>query len=109
MLHQGKSILVVGSTGPSIGSCAAERIAQDGGRVVRHSEKPRSEVQGLDEGLYVQANLFDPLAAVAMVEEAWELTGGLDSLVYNAGTCREPHFLEATSDDIMRTFNLNLF
>ncbi|MFN8390140.1 MAG: SDR family oxidoreductase [Bdellovibrionota bacterium] len=114
MLHRGRKCLVVGSTGPSIGFEAAKQLIEDGATVVFHSEKSVGDVPEvapfLEQGhFYVQADLFDPANAGPMIDEAWDCGRlGLDSVIYNAGTYSEPHFLKLKPVSLARTFNLNV-
>ena len=112
----GKTALITGSTS-GIGRAVALRYIREGATVVFHSEKPLKSFRWIARLLkaghhYVQADLadlFDARNAVRLVERAWELTGGIDILVLNAGTYNDPHFLTLGEDTLRRTFELNFF
>jgi 2-amino-4-hydroxy-6-hydroxymethyldihydropteridine diphosphokinase len=75
----GLAALVTGSTS-GIGGAIADQFEAHGAAVIRHGRKPRDTA-----GHYLAADLADPAACDRLAEEAWELLGGLDVLVCNAG------------------------
>lgn len=90
----GKTALVTGSTS-GIGRAIACQLAQEGAHIILNGLAAHDEIEtfraGLerDHGVQVQfsdADLTDPDAIGAMMQEAAGLTGGVDILVNNAGT-----------------------
>ncbi|HJZ60466.1 MAG TPA: 2-amino-4-hydroxy-6-hydroxymethyldihydropteridine diphosphokinase [Gemmataceae bacterium] len=76
----GLRALVTGSTS-GIGATIAGEFAEHGTNVVGHGRRPR-----LDPGeKFVSADLRDPIQVDRLADEAWDLSGGLDILVCNAG------------------------
>ncbi|MET8148718.1 SDR family NAD(P)-dependent oxidoreductase [Actinoplanes sp. NPDC049668] len=118
----GRAILVTGSS-RGIGRAIAARFAADGDRVAVHhrdsaglAEQLAAELPGAGH-VVVQADLADPAAVRAMVDDAAARLGGLDVLVNNAGVfgpMERPHPVfgggydewQATWRD---TFDVNLF
>src|SRR3954465_12510371 len=94
----GKTALVTGSS-QGIGLGIARAFARHGARVVLTSERAMADCPDLIAGFdasrmsYVTANLLEESAAPRLVEEADRRLGGIDVLVNNAGTWREPDFL----------------
>ena len=94
-----RAVLVTGAS-RGIGRAVATAFAAGGDRVAIHhrdsadaAEELRAELPG-DGHVVVRADLTDPDAVRAMVDEAAELLGGLDVLVNNAGVYGdrdEPH------------------
>ena len=112
---RGKSVLVTGSS-QGIGFAAARAMAAAGARVVLTSERPLEacpEVAALlaefPEASYVPHDLSRDGAAEELVAQAWELGGGIDVLVNNVGTFREPAFLDLTRRDFDLVFGLNVW
>ena len=111
----GKKTLVTGSS-QGIGLGVAQAFAAAGAAVVLTSERPLAsliEVQRLlsdyPNTRYIQADLLAPGEAERLVEEAWAGLGGLDVLVNNVGTYREPPLLELTRDHFDFIFRLNVW
>jgi NAD(P)-dependent dehydrogenase (short-subunit alcohol dehydrogenase family) len=106
MLH-GKTALVTGSS-QGIGLAVGRAFAAAGARVVLTSERPAPpEVAGV--GHYIRADLSREGEAERLVEEAWGHLGGIDVLVNNLGTYREPAFLALTRADFDFVFGLNVW
>jgi 3-oxoacyl-[acyl-carrier protein] reductase len=85
-----RAVLVTGAS-RGIGRAVATAFAAGGDRVAIHhrgsaelAERLRDELPG-DGHLVVRADLTDPAAVRAMVDDAAGLLGGLDVLVNNAG------------------------
>ena len=85
-----RTILVTGAS-RGIGRAIAQAFAEQGDRVaVHHRDSARLAADvaaGLagDGHVVVQADLTDPDDARRMVDRAWDVLGGLDVLVNNAG------------------------
>ncbi len=114
MLH-GKSALVTGSS-QGIGLGVAQAFAASGAKVVVTSEKPLDacpDVQRLlsdyEHTRYVRADLLADGAPERLVAEAWAAFGGLDVLVNNLGTYKEPPLTEITRDHFDFVFRLNVW
>lgn len=106
--------LVTGSSS-GIGRAIAQRLADEGARVVVNSVRSMAAGEelaaSLPEAIYLQADVADPEAAEALVEQAAAQWGRLDVLVNNAGaTTRIPHHdLEAVTAELFRqTLDVNL-
>src|SRR5262245_43900207 len=111
----GKSALVTGSS-QGIGLGVAQAFAASGAKVVVTSEKPLTkcpEVQRLLSDYahtrYVQADLLKDGAPEQLVAEAWNAFGGIDVLVNNLGTYKEPPLDEITRNHFDFVFRLNVW
>jgi NAD(P)-dependent dehydrogenase (short-subunit alcohol dehydrogenase family) len=110
----GKKALVTGSS-RGIGLAVAEAFLRHGARVVLSSERPLSdcpEVARIVAGGnadYVAADLTKPAEPERLVGAAWDLLGGLDVLVNNVGTFREPPFPGLTRRDFDFILGLNVW
>jgi NAD(P)-dependent dehydrogenase (short-subunit alcohol dehydrogenase family) len=111
---RGKRALVTGSSA-GIGLAVAAACARHGATVVLTSERPREDVPDVEPVLtspgchYVAADLSREGEPERLVAAAWDRLGGIDVLVNNVGTFREPAFLNVTKADFDRTFNLNVW
>src|SRR4051812_48117058 len=100
-MTNGRAVLVTGAS-RGIGAATARAFAARGERVAVHygrSEQEARDVLASLEGdghVLVQADLADPDATKAMVDEAAEALGGIDVLVNNAGIF-VAHDIEETS------------
>lgn len=108
----GKRILVTGSS-QGIGRAIAEYLLRAGARVVTNSHEPLAADQAerfenLGESHFLRADLFEPSAPGRLVEQAWELLGGLDGLVNNAGTVVGGDFEACAPADFQRQMDLNV-
>ena len=116
IILSGKRILVTGSS-HGIGRAIAEAMLRAGACVVLTSQQSAAEVAGLAElqrdfrgrCYYFTADFNGTNAAGPLVEAAWTALGGIDVLVNNVGTFREPAFLELTEADFEFVFRLNVW
>lgn len=113
LLANKKALLTGSSTG--IGFGAAQAYVAAGAQVVVTSERPLAacpDVQSLlcsGQAHYLQADLTRPGEAERLVAEAWTLLDGLDVLVNNVGTFREPELLQLSKAHFDAIFHLNVW
>ena len=112
---QGKTALVTGSS-QGIGLAVARAFAEAGARVVLTSERPVEECPEVRAVLaehpgasYVPADLTRDGSAEELVGRAWDALGGVEVLVNNVGTFREPALLQLTKRDFDFVFALNVW
>ena len=113
MLLTGKRALVTGSSA-GIGLGVARAFARNGAGVVLSSERPLSECPEVGSLLtvgtqYIAADLTRPGEPERLVAEAWDRMGGLEILVNNVGTFREPAFLDLSRKHFDSIFGLNVW
>ncbi|RDI68394.1 SDR family NAD(P)-dependent oxidoreductase [Nocardia pseudobrasiliensis] len=102
-----RAILVTGSSG-GIGRAVATAFAENGDRVAIHYRGNRDAAEQLskelpgDGHLLVQADVTDPDAVQAMVDQVVDAFGGIDVLVNNAGHAT-PHPILETDYEQWRT------
>ena len=111
----GKSALVTGSS-QGIGLGVAQAFAASGAKVVVTAEKPLAKCPDIQRLLsdyehtrYIQADLLGDGEPERLVAEAWAAFGGLDVLVNNLGTYKEPPLNEITRDHFDFIFRLNVW
>lgn len=112
----GKRCLVTGSS-QGIGLAAAAALARHGGEVVLTSERPLDACPDVATVIaehpgrthYFPADVTVDGAAELLVGQAWGVLGGVDVLVNNVGTFREPPFLQLDRDHFDATFRLNVW
>ena len=99
-----------------IGLGVAQAFAASGAKVVVTSEKPLAkcpDVQRLlsdyEHTRYVQADLLADGEPERLVAEAWAAFGGIDVLVNNLGTYKEPPLDAITRDHFDFVFRLNVW
>lgn len=104
MSFAGKTVLVTGAS-RGIGRAIAVQFAQQGARVAVHYHQNRAaadetlrQMHG-DGHLIVQADIADPNAAKALVDDAVQAFGTLDVLVNNAGIYTEHPVATVDYDD----------
>ena len=106
-LLDGKVALVTGA-GRGIGQAIARLFAQHGARVAVHYRGSQSAAEALAAeigGVAVQADLTDPAAAAAMVEQVMAKFGRLDVLVNNAASfTADRTFVQATWKEFQQEF-----
>jgi NAD(P)-dependent dehydrogenase (short-subunit alcohol dehydrogenase family) len=114
MFLTGKRALVTGSS-QGIGLGVAVAMLRNGAGVVLSSERRLTDCPDVaraiqpGNGHYVQADLTRAGEPERLVGEAWELLGGLNVLVNNVGTFREPAFLDLSRKDFDFVFGLNVW
>ena len=97
----GKVALVTGS-GKNIGRTIALRLAADGAKVVVNGRSDRAAIEAVageirsagGEATALLADVSQPDAVAAMVEQAVARFGGIDIAISNAGLRRQTPFLE---------------
>jgi NAD(P)-dependent dehydrogenase (short-subunit alcohol dehydrogenase family) len=112
----GKRALVTGSS-QGIGLAIASAYLDAGAKVVLTSEKKLEEAPGvrgmLERSLhrthYIPGDFSVPGEAERVVAEACDIWGGLDILVNNVGTFREPPFAELAKSHFDFLFQLNVW
>ena len=108
----GKRALVAGSSS-GIGLAVAQAFLAAGARVVLTSEREEphlpADVIESENAAYFPADLAEEAAAEFLVSAAWDWLDGIDVLVNNVGTFREPAFLEITRSDFDLTFGVNVW
>ncbi|MGH8868918.1 MAG: SDR family NAD(P)-dependent oxidoreductase [Actinomycetes bacterium] len=103
----GRAVLVTGSS-RGIGRAVASAFAASGDRVaVHHRDSPEAAAEARaslpGEGhTVVQADIGDPEAVRAAVDEAAEVLGGLDILVNNAAVFGECRIADVSYDEWQR-------
>jgi glucose 1-dehydrogenase len=113
---QDKRCLVTGSS-QGIGLAVAKAMLRTGARVLMTSERQVNEVPEVEAILreyphcarYCQANLMEVGCAQVLMDAAWQAFGGLDVLVNNAGTFREPAFLDLDKSHFDFIYTLNVW
>src|SRR5688572_23635864 len=114
MLH-GKAALITGSS-QGIGLGVAQAFAASGAAVVLTAEQPLEKLRAVQRLLsdypaarYVQADLLAEGEPERLVAEAWTALGGIDVLVNNVGTYKEPPLTEISRDHFDFIFRLNVW
>lgn len=115
MLQNLKTLITGSSRGIGLG--IAEAYLKHGAYVVLHSQLPIVDcpkVQSLlkeypDRVQYVQADLVQEGEAERLVEQAWQTFDGINVLVNNVGTFREPSLLKLKKSDFDFIFNVNVW
>ena len=107
-----RTALVTGATS-GIGIAIAKRLAADGLTVVvsgRSTERGASVARELGTNVhFLRADLAQPGAADALIEETLTLTGRLDVLVNNAAVDHVGPLLDVPASEIVETFETNTF
>jgi 3-oxoacyl-[acyl-carrier protein] reductase len=100
----GKVCVVTGSTG-GIGLETARLLVAEGARVVTCG---RSGAPGVGEALHVAADLAEPGAPEALVQEAVRELGALDVLVNNVGFAVQARFEDVPDEEWDSMWQLNV-
>jgi glucose 1-dehydrogenase len=111
---QGKRALITGSS-RGIGLGVAKAFIENGAQVVLTSERPRNAIPEAEsvianpQAYYIQSDITKEGEPERLVREAWQHLGGIDILVNNVGTFREPPLLEIQKKDFDFIFTLNVW
>jgi len=100
---EGHAALVTGSS-QGIGLAMGKALQESGARVVFHGLQPA--VEGLAS--YVQADLMQNDGPQRLVDSAFAIEPGLDTLICNAGSFFDLPLLEMTRERWDKTMQLNL-
>jgi short-subunit dehydrogenase len=107
---RGKRVWIVGaSTG--IGAALARELAARGARQVlsaRGIERLSALVADLQGAMSLRLDVSDSSAMQAAAQEAARLLGGLDVVIFNAGTYQPLRAWELTPESIRATLDVNL-
>ncbi len=112
----GKRCLVTGSS-QGIGLAVATHFARHGASVALTSDRPLDDCPDVatllaahpDRTHYLPTDITIDGAAERLVGQAWGSLGGIDVLVNNVGTFREPAFLHLDLDHFNDVFRLNVW
>ena len=99
-----KVCIVTGSTA-GIGLATARLLAAEGARVVTCG---RRAAPGIGEALHVAADLSEPGAPEAVVDESTRVLGRLEVLVNNVGFAIQARFEEVSDEDWDSMWQLNV-
>ncbi len=110
----GKACVVTGA-GSGIGRAIAERLAEEGGKVLCvdiQIESVTKTVAGIiaagGVAEAVEADVSDPVKSAAFINRCVELYGSIDILINNAAVNLPGIFHEVTNEVIDRTFDVNI-
>lgn len=109
-----KKALVTGAS-QGIGKAIALRLAAEGCTVVVHYRENEADANAVADIIrqqggtahLLQADFTDVQQAIRLGERAWEMAGGLDMLINNAGISYKQHFLDATEADFDAFTSIN--
>lgn len=102
---EGKAALVTGSS-QGIGLALATGLHEAGARVICHG-LPQRPAELPHWASYIAADLCAPETPAALIERAFELEPGLDTLLCNAGSFFDVPFLDMTRERWDKTVALN--
>jgi meso-butanediol dehydrogenase/(S,S)-butanediol dehydrogenase/diacetyl reductase len=106
MRHDNQVAVVTGAS-QGIGWGIADKLGQEGARVVIGDIQPPSETFSFEVD-YQALDVTDESSVAAFFENVEKTHGGLDILVNNAGIMFEKHFLETSLADWDRMMAVNL-
>ena len=101
MRFEGKTVLITGGRS-GIGRATAERFADEGARVFTAQRGEDDQFES------IIADLADPAAPQAVIDQVTRQSGRLDVLVNNAGIMQEAAIEDMPLEDWMQTININL-
>jgi 3-oxoacyl-[acyl-carrier protein] reductase/meso-butanediol dehydrogenase/(S,S)-butanediol dehydrogenase/diacetyl reductase len=104
-----RNVLITGG-GSGIGAATARRFAADGAKVAVLDRKAATAEAVADEvgGIAVVADVADPDAVTAAVDESAERLGGLDVVVSNAGIGNYKPLVDYTDQEWRKLIDVNL-
>ncbi|TFW16979.1 SDR family oxidoreductase [Massilia arenosa] len=105
-----KVAIVTGAT-QGIGLACAQRLVQDGARVLLVDIKPEGQAAAEalgDSARFFACDVSQKSDVDAMVEAAISAFGRIDILVNNAGVTHKAEFLDCTEEDFDRVLAINL-
>ena len=100
MRFEGKTVLITGGRS-GIGRATAERFADEGARVFTAQRGEDDQFES------IIADLADPAAPQAVIDQVTLQTGRLDVLVNNAGIMQEASIEDMPLEDWMQTIIIN--
>jgi 3-oxoacyl-[acyl-carrier protein] reductase len=111
----GRTALITGS-GQNIGRAIALAFARQGANVVINGHRNQAAIEAVAEeartlgakALAVLADVGDPAAVQAMVDQAASAFGGVDIVVSNVSTRLHTKFLDISIEEWQRIINSNL-
>ncbi|MBI5621774.1 SDR family oxidoreductase [Candidatus Falkowbacteria bacterium] len=106
----GKTILITGSS-RGIGAATAKLAKQYGATVILHGKEDSQELQTLAKSLgatVITCDVADSKAVHTAVAQALQAAGRIDVLVNCAGITNAKPFLEATEQDWLEIFHINV-
>jgi NAD(P)-dependent dehydrogenase (short-subunit alcohol dehydrogenase family) len=109
-----KKALVTGSS-RGIGKAIILQLAKEGAEVVIHYNKNKADAAIVANSIkneggrahLLQADLLDIQQAIKLGEAAWNIMGGIDFLINNAGVSYKKDFLDTTIEDVDYFTNVN--
>lgn len=105
-----KVVIVTGASG-GIGEAVAIAFGREGAKVVlvsRRKEKLEAIAARLEDAFVIEADLYDPTAAVRMIDETIGKYGRLDILINNAACIIVAPSEEVQAEDLLKAFHTNL-
>jgi short-subunit dehydrogenase len=115
MQFDGSKILLTGASS-GIGEALAPMLAERGatlGLVARRADRLEQTLEKVrvhtPESRSWSVDLSDIAAAEAIVTEAWDTFGYLDSLINNAAMGKRKHLLDQSAAELDQVMNLNFF
>lgn len=111
---QNKNALVTGAS-RGIGKAIALQLAKEGANVIVHYHNQEAEAKKVAEEIskegmkahILQGDLSNVEESIKLGQTAWEIFGGIELLVNNAGISYKKHFLDTTTEDVDAFFNTN--
>jgi meso-butanediol dehydrogenase/(S,S)-butanediol dehydrogenase/diacetyl reductase len=110
MRFSGKTVVITGS-GSGIGAETARRFAAEGATlVIADINLPAAErvAASIDGSIAIEVDVTSRDALRSMVAVVTDRFGGVDVLVNNAMSCSESPFLDLTSDEVKRDFEVTV-